>query len=294
MLNEPVNIIFIHRGKADYLTVALKCARGSNPEANIFLISDNANDKIDGIIYKDINNYFNSAKQFAKNYEHLSTNTYEFELFCIERWFILRDFTKTNKLERYFHADSDVLIFSDLAVEWPKFSNFSFTLSENTCGHNSFWNNREALDNFCNFIENIYNKKDLDGYNKTLDFWNDYKLTKKPGGICDMTLFYFYQKKHPTIIGETAQIIDGSTYDHNFSSNIQGGVSYKNILGIKKIIWKNNLPYVKNSSGILVRLNTLHLQGWAKKFSSKFYRREKNILLYFLKEKILIYLKTHF
>lgn len=293
MKKDPINIVIIHRGENDYIHTVLKCAHESNQEANIFLISDRKNNDINFVKYINIDDYFYSAKQFSKNYEHLSTNTYEFELFCIQRWFILRDFMKINKIEKCFYADSDVLIFSNLNTELQKFSNFSFTLSEGTCGHNSFWNNHKALDDFCHFIENIYNKSDLDSYNKILDFWNSYKITQKPGGVCDMTLFKFYKEKYPNNIGETANIIEKSTYDHNFSSNIQDGVFYKNIFGIKKIIWKNNLPYIKNNSNELIKFNTLHLQGWAKKFIPNFYYRDKNINFYFLKEKIKIYLKRY-
>jgi len=139
MSEESVNIIFIHRGANDYLKFSLAQAHKSNPLANIFLIGDNGNRNIsDFVKHYNIDDYFASALKLENVYQHFSCNSVEFELFCIQRWFVLLDFIKANKIEKFFYADSDVLIFSDLAREWSKFSNFSFTLSSGACGHNSF------------------------------------------------------------------------------------------------------------------------------------------------------------
>ncbi len=292
MNKNKINIIFIHQGRNDYLLTALKCARESNPLADIFLIGDKANNDIDSVSHKYISDYFYSAKQFEKYYKHFSTNSYEFELFCIQRWFILRDFMKENNLESCFYADSDVLIFANLLAEQSKFENYQLALSEGTCGHNSFWNSFDAINNFCNFTKDVYSENNIETYSKLIDFWTKYKLSKKSGGICDMTLLMFYKEKYPTLVGETANIINGSTYDHNLSSKNQNNTIYNNILGIKKVVWKDNLPYVKDDTNILIRFNTLHLQGWTKKLSAKFYYRNKNIIYYLLKEKMLIFLRS--
>lgn len=275
MENNFVNIILIHRGQSNYLDTALKCARESNPGANIFLIGDRESCDLDFVKCFNIKDYSLGASEFAKNYEHFSTNTYDFELFCIQRWFILRDFMEANNLNNCFYIDSDVLIFSDLISERSKFSNFLFTLSEETCGHNSFWNSFKAIDDFCVFVENIYNKSDEDSYNELINFWEKYQISKELGGVCDMTLFNMYKKRRPGLIGETASLIENSTYDHNFSSSSQNGVIFKNILGIKNIIWQNRIPYVKNSSGDLIKFNTFHFQGATKKYMARAFNRKK-------------------
>lgn len=289
-----INIIFIHKGiagrkKDDYLSISLKCAHKYNPGANIFLISDKIENNFNFVKYFNINDYCSSAKKFIDLYQHFSTNSYDFEIFCIQRWFILRDFMKINKIDNCFYVDSDVLIFSDLSSEWKKFSSFSFTLSEGTCAHNSFWNNYKAIDDFCNFIENIYSKKDFKYYKKMIDFWEKYKLSGNLGGVCDMTLFNFYKEKYPNLIGETATINNGSTFDHNISCLFQGNVYFNNIFGIKNIIWKGNYPYVKISDGRIIKFNTFHCQGWAKKIMNKLFLKKKIISLRLLCGKIFNY-----
>lgn len=290
-----INIVLIHKGivgrkKDNYLSISLRCAHKYNPRANIFLISDKIENNFSFVKYFNINDYFDSAKKFVNLYQHFSTNSYDFELFCIQRWFILRDFMKINKIDNCFYIDSDVLIFSDLFTEQQKFSNFSFTLSEGTCGHNSFWNSYKAIDDFCNFIENVYSKKDFEYYKKMINFWEKYKISGNLGGVCDMTLFKFYKQKYPNLIGETTKIIDNSTYDHNISCVFQGDINFKNIFGVKNICWRNNLPYVKNSFGELIKFNTLHCQGWAKKIMNKIFLKKKIISLRFLCGRVFNYL----
>jgi hypothetical protein len=276
MTSEPINIIFTHSGKCDYLRYSLAAAHRSNPKANIILIDDTNDYQLDYVKRFNINDYSQSAKEFTKIYQHLyySANPTDFELFYIltwfERWFVISTFIKANGINNFFYADSDVLIFSNLAEEWPKFSKFSFTLSEGTSGHSSFWNSAEAISDFCQFLMDVYSRQNQVSYGKMLDFWNNYQLQKKEGGVCDMTLLRLYSEAHPGKVGETSVIIDGSTYDDNLSSSAQGGNNYqKSIFGIKKIFWKNMMPYGKDASGKLIRFNTLHFQGKKKIYMAK-------------------------
>ncbi|MDD4902098.1 MAG: hypothetical protein PHE24_03100 [Patescibacteria group bacterium] len=293
MPDKPINIIFIHRGQADYLRFSLAGARRSNPTANIILLDDGSNGPFDSIKRYNIDDYSGGAEEFARVYQHFSSNPEWYELFCLQRWFIIADFVKKNGLENFFHADSDVLIFADLAKEWPKFSQFALTLSEGSAGHNSFWNSPEILDDFCRFLTDVYSRKDEAGYQRVVDFWKNYQLKNKPGGICDMTMLNFYKKSRPELVGETAGIIDGSTYDDNFSSSIQGGVHYQmSVWGAKKIYWRSGAPYGKDDSGNLIKFNTLHLQGKKKKYLERAYQG-KNIYAWetFIKGKIISLIK---
>lgn len=270
-----ISIIFIHLGNSDYLQSSLNLVHETNPDVNIILIGDESNDHFDFVKHYNVADYFNSAKELSSVYQHFSCNPVNFEIFCIQRWFILLDFIKSNNIEIFFYADSDVLIFSNLSDEWLKFVNFSFTLSEGSCGHNSFWNSSDSLKKFCDFIMDVYCGKDKVNYKEIVKFGKDYMLRCNAGGVCDMTFFKFYKKKYPEIVGETAIVIDGSTYDDNFSSNSQGGVQYKTtIFGAKRIHWRSGMPYVKDIQGRFIKFNTLHLQGNKKRYINRAYHRK--------------------
>jgi hypothetical protein len=274
-----MNIVFIHQGNDDYLSVALCCARRSNPEADIFLLGDESNNVFDFVRHYDIKDYSDGANQLAKVYKHFSSNSYQFELFCIQRWFVLRDFMHRQDLPDCFYADSDVLIFADLKAERQKFSQFDFTLTEQMSGHSSFWNSREALDSFCSFVENIYSRKDQLHYDKMLAIWEDIRRGGNSGGICDMTFLDFYRAAHPEKVGNTAAIIDGSTYDTNISLSHNGDVAFVMQGGVKKIFWKegSDKPWglLQGSKNQFVAFNTLHFQGRAKLHMERVFLHKK-------------------
>ena len=276
---EKVNIVFIHQGNDDYLSVALRCARRSNPEADIFLIGDESNDIFDFVRHYNIKEYSDGASQLAKVYKHFSSNSYQFELFCIQRWFVLRDFMHRQNLSDCFYADSDVLIFADLKTEWQKFSRFDFTLSDGTFAGEPFWNSREALDSFCSFVENIYSRKDQLHYDKMINVWEEIRHSGNAGGICDMTFFGFYKIAHPEIVGETTAIIDDSTYDNSITSCRNGDVVFVMRGGIKKIFWVSgdDRPWglLQGSKDRFVAFNSLHFQGRAKLHMERVFLRKK-------------------
>jgi len=274
--SEKANIIFIHKGNPEYLGYSLKQVRKSNPEANIYLLGDESNNKYDFIDHYKIADFSEGANKLAKVYEHMSTNTYQFELFCIQRWFILNEFVKKNNINQFFHADSDVLIFVDIAKEFDKFKEYDFTLSQGTSGHDSFWFKTEVLNDFCDFVENIYTKKDIETYNKLKNFHENYKKTGNLGGVCDMTFLRFYKESGFAKVGESTEVIGNSTYDHNFSSSKNGLHLFKSRCSLKKILWKEGAPYGKLVNDNLVKFNTLHLQGGIKKHIKQLLN-EKNI-----------------
>ena len=189
MNNDKIHIILIHRGNADYLHYTLNQAHKSNPNGIIDLIGDEHNNKYNFINHFSINDFFNDAADFAKHYVHLSTNKKEFELFCFQRWFILKEFVQKNNISQYIYLDSDVMVFVDLLEELAKFNNFKFTLSGGQFPGISFWNSQEAIINFCCNITNIYSKQDILGYNNLMEFADQFRKSGKTGGVCDMTLF---------------------------------------------------------------------------------------------------------
>ena len=155
------NFIFIHKGNQDYFKTALKQAKKTNPESKIIVIGDSYDKKIKGVDFYDINS-FNLS--FSKIYKHYSKNQYNFELFCFQRWFILKEFMINSKLDFVFACDSDLMIFEDLSKYiniYKKYlagicmceyqENYRWSAS----GHISFWT-LEGIIKFCDFLIEYY------------------------------------------------------------------------------------------------------------------------------------------
>jgi len=267
-------IIFIHKGDQKYLRYSLEQAKRSNPKSQIILIGDRSNNKYD-VSHFDIQNFSESANEFTNFYQHLSTQPYLFELFCIQRWFILNEFVQKLGINRFFYADSDVLIFADILKESNKFINYDLALVNGMSGGVSFWFNKDVLNFFCNFIRNIYMKNDIDNYEEIIKLAEDYKKTKRPGGVSDMAFFYLFKKQNLAKIGELTEIIDSSTYDANFSEGQNGQYIFRKRCGVKKIIWRGDYPYGELAEGKFIKFNALHLQGSSKNYIQRILKKKK-------------------
>ena len=95
MSNYRIPVVLIHSGDSPYLPATIFQLRHSNPRTPIYLIGDDENRHYNSwVSHHEINDFLGHAKAFENIYQHFSTNGREFELICIQRWFILRDFMK--------------------------------------------------------------------------------------------------------------------------------------------------------------------------------------------------------
>jgi hypothetical protein len=154
------------------------------------------------------------------------------------------------------------MLYTDITEEQKKFSQFDFTLSYKTCGSIFFLNRIEALADFCQFLTDIYTKKERLYFDRMLAHYLAFKKNGMAGGACDMTAFDFYSYDHFGKIGEVSQIIDGSVFDPGINVPHPGFEMEK---GIKKIIWQNSVPYgIQLKTSNKIKFNSLHFQGDTK------------------------------
>lgn len=268
-------IITIHCGYAPYLVKTLLQAKAMNPQSKIILLGDSSNKYISFVQHENITNYFQEAEFFAQIYrnKHINFNSYNYELLCFQRWFILKEFMRKNDLQFCFHIDSDVLLYTNLAQEFEKFSPFEMTLSLKGSAHNAFMS-YQGLEKFCQHLIDFYSNPELFEIlqsirQEQLQRMREQNLPEtQVGGICDMTLFRQYYDRNSEKIGSTSEIIDGSVYDSNI--NTSKGFEMKD--GIKNITWIDRKPYGKHlETGQLIRFNSLHFQGSAKKVINDFF-----------------------
>lgn len=280
MSNIP--IVFIHKGYQDYLKIALTQAKSFNKFAELILIGDESNARLNKICkHYNYEKYSQESYRFEKYFLHYSTtNTYEYEFFCVKRWFILLSFMKAQKLQWVFVADTDVLIYCSINSFFSKYIkgsgfNSAFCIPEQkhsklrwvASGHTAFIS-IEFLSEFCNYVYDIY-KFRFEILTPKIDYHKEKNI---PGGITDMTFFYLYNHE-----------ISNNTL--NLLSNLNGFIFNKNVgmgtteneIGIDAIKWKRKLPdilnkpYTKNTKGDQIFYGTLHMHGGSKYFMEKFY-----------------------
>ena len=215
----------------------------------------------DEIIYNvflDINKF-----EFTKYFIYETTNSYEYELFCFLRWFIIKDYINSlnDEYDRIYIFDNDTLIFDNL-------NNYNFNINDkpymSQCGCPAFTIiNKKLLNELCNTLLDIFKNKDKEclTFSKT-----------NTGVISDMGVFYYLYSEHKI------EAVNEYKFNPYFIINIGTFVSNNilpkydiidNKLYINDNIYDNNYDKV-NCLGI-------HFAGDNKKFIKTFYEQLINL-----------------
>jgi rubrerythrin len=134
------------------------------------------------------------------------------------------------------------------------------------------------LSSFVAFLNSMYTSPMI----KQLRSKYEHHIEKNiPGGICDMTALFLWQKENQGITFNTARAhLDGyPLFDHNI--NMEGNYHPKEFiknqfLGIKEIDFKDGAYFAKSlDMPTLIPLTCLHFQGSAKKFIDLFIEFKK-------------------
>lgn len=272
-----IPVVLINYGKQEYLQYTINQALKKN---KVILLTDLEAPQFNhnNFIQENINNLVDSDYlNFSKNYIHMSTNSYQFELVCFLRWFLLKKYMDVKKIETVFYIDSDVFFYADANLEYKKYEQYDMTLIHRTAAVSSFITSK-GINNFCNFLSKTYSEKNSYEFEKIKSHYEVRRKFNLPGGVCDMTLFDFFHYHFdvgggPGRVGEMMNIIDDSTYDHNINSKDQ----YYKFDGLRKEIeFKDGNPYVFNYKlNKYIKFNSIHFQGSAKSLMKEYYERKK-------------------
>jgi len=289
-INAEIPIIFIHKHNPsyhDYNCLEHSLWQAQQYNRRIILIGDESNKHYPGVEHYNITDYFKKATHFANIYVHLAGPQKEYELFCFQRWCILKEFTDQHKeIDRFFYGDSDLMIYADLTNEFKVFNNADICLAGLGfySGHSSYWS-KKGIDHFCTFMMQFYENK------INIELWKQwfYNGKDKPAiyNVCDMALLTEYvrmfgpqemilfhlsgshiqeERKIADSMDQSVTIApirifkDEATFDHAMGNGEHNEYLITN--NRKNISWKDNQPYCFNQKEKkLLRFRTLHFQG---------------------------------
>jgi FkbM family methyltransferase len=272
-------IIFLHCGDAGYLSRVLRQARAANPNTPILFLGDEVS--IPRIrpyaeCY-DVAKHSAGVARFLKSYVHMSRNPAKFTRRSIGRWFVLRDFCRSQGITRFFYADSDVLLFAPVESVFARldraFGNFDVALglasgTYSTCGHASLWLDLDRLGEFCAMVEGIYTLTDAATFLELVAFHQLPIDSGVPdaGLVSDMTLLDVFRRRSTARIVDSGAILEGAVLDHNVNLAEQAGHRFLMADGVKQLVWHGGAPHgVLEDGGTQVRFDALHCQGEAKR-----------------------------
>ncbi|GAB3505749.1 hypothetical protein GCM10027341_37860 [Spirosoma knui] len=255
-------LVILHRGDPYYLKYCLYQARHTNPDSTIYLIGDESNGHYKGIHHHLTSTYWTSAAEFTDAYVHLSSRGYEYELFCIQRWFVLLDFMRAHQLERCVHLDSDVLLYDNLhrTGDWLGHDILQYI---HWIPHVMYINSLYALEQWCSYVTQSY--EDSARLQVLQALYQQYTDGQDPGfiGVSDMTLLELYQKQYDertSNLFKRREFTD-AVHDDNLNTGSRFNTSSSG-LG-KQLVWRRGVPY-GYFEGKFLRFQSLHCQGYAK------------------------------
>jgi len=267
-MTSGVPIVFIHNGNNDYLFPTFYQLKAYNAASEAYLIGDAANKHYEPWIkHVFLKDYMSSARVFGKTFFNLSSMGADYEMFCIQRWFVLRDFMRAKKWDKAIYLDSDVLVYDDLTEQQKRFSSFGMTLCH-ISGHTNFISKLSVLEEFCDFITELYATEK--GHATLQDWLVEFRKNHSTGGISDMTLLRKFRAQYPEKVTDINQIHEGTDFDLSFE--LGSYIGYEEIKNplingkvTKKATWKDGKPYVFNhKADANIRMLTLHFQGYTK------------------------------
>lgn len=262
-------IVFVHKGASHYVPYALHQARAYNPGARVVLLGDEA---ACGMARPEervsLTDHMGTAEAFARTYKNLSTNTFEFELFCFQRWFALRDWMHAEGVERAVYLDTDVLCYTDLGAESERLREADMTVVKGIGPGSNFIHDIRVLDAFCDFMTGMFTDR-LPHYEAV---YADYKARGVAGGICDMWAFHEFAEAHPNRVADLFQVVDGALYD----THMLTPSGFRMDGEIKAITFDGDRPYgVRDADGARIRFHVLHFAGGSKRFMFRYITRTR-------------------
>ena len=265
-------IVFFQQGAPaalSHLNCALLQARWWNPGREIFVIGDaecQAALVVPGVEFVPIDSFRSSAGKLREVYLHLSSNSPKFEIFCLERWFVLRDFLHQRQLGSVWHFDSDVLVYEDLSGEDTRIASVDFSYSK-ISGHSAYFR-INALDQLCSFILENYHAEPQTRWLQAS--YEESLAANDPDGISDM----FFIRKFTKIEGmRSVDFFAQAAGVPVFDSNIRFSEGYEMDGDLKRITFRDQQPHaLEITTQQLQRFATLHFQYSAKQQMPRFLR----------------------
>lgn len=253
-------LIYIHKGYSWYLPLAFSNATARYGGQVVFIGNRLARGvaRAFGITPYDIEEVGHGAKNFAASYRHHSSLGQEFELFCIQRWFMLRDFMRANGLDACCYIDSDVLLAADLGGLQERTKDWDLVFTGYSA-HVTFVNRLIALERLCDFILKAYADPVWEA--RFIEWHQRCVADSGSSGVSDMTLFHWFHQSHQANVGVYGEIFGESPVDITLEDTVGWK---KDCRGFKGLFWDGKIPYATKESGERVALTALHHQGRAK------------------------------
>ena len=273
-----IPVVIYHIGNQPYFQKAVRLNAQFNP---VILIGDQTNAKTfvndPNVVFVHVNTLITpEIVEFHSWFLNYSTNPFDAEFICFQRFFIYKQLMIQRQLDRIFHVDSDCIALINITDYAAAFPDMTCALSiqnlpdrpfhMSACIHNALLT-QEFCDVFIQLTKDIYQNKSKAGIIQPKIDWH--MQNKIPGGICDMTLCYLIWEKN--MVAGLQDLNDTRLYENElcvFDHNVQSPYGFKGETtyrmyndGLKAVQKKDGKFYAITAENEPIRLLTMHFQG---------------------------------
>lgn len=287
MAEKNIPIIIHHEGNQNYLYACIQQAKKYNSE--VILLGDLSNKYMLSETWYDAAEFTSEEwESFLDVFVNMSTYSDDYAKQIFKRLFMINELLKSKKIDECILLDSDVLCYCNFSeIEIFKDYDVSLAVRKNQDNYiwsvstgSSYWTAR-AMSDFCEFCIDFY-KNRLDILKEKWDYTQKNHLL---GGVCEMSLLYLWTLEYTGKILNTTRMFDGVIMDGGIASATNydyNEFEFNKILGIKKVRFKKQIPYLRDKDGNDIQTLVLHFGGVVKAYM-RFYKNFNwinRILLY--------------
>ena len=198
----------------------------------------------------------------------MSSNSAEFEFFCLARWLVIEEFARRTGLREFLYLDNDVLLYETLGSIARLIPPCRMTLAwqgpKNSVGGvvsagEALIRDAGVLGKFCETLISFYENREAadDAQEKFAE-----TITNKKGGISDMWFWTLFAKQNQQAIYNTWDPLKEVHLNINIFQS--GGFRYRE--GLKQIEFRDGQPYgFYEPTQRWVRFAAFHFGGATKK-----------------------------
>lgn len=292
MKKDSVPIIFIHKtnlkGDLSFLKYTLSLASKTNKNKNLYFLGDDLNKKYpinNAWNYYNIDEFSNSQQLniFEKVYKYVGNPKHgrkEWVKFVFKRWFIINNFIKEKKIEKFWTFDSDNLILTDLSLQEYKFKDYDCTEQCNGMCINGFINNSKIINKYVDKINELFLREEY--LNQVIK-----EIGNNPWAFTEMKAYSTFKEEEKIKTIPLNTIINNETFDECLCQEHNMEMTNNNIFfnkifeflrlskfyrPIKKLYFKDGKIFEKHlKDNNLVKVNTINMSWLSLGYYKKIY-----------------------
>lgn len=270
-------VVFFQAGDARHLPYTFWQARHWAGDSSLILLGDESNRHYRGLEHVPIRDFASTVPRLRDRYVHISSNTPEFEFFCLARWLVMAEFAQRQGLREFLYLDSDVLIYespAEIVRHVPNCRMATQWIGDVSAGVSpavTYVRDFAILEEITAVIMQFYgDPKEVE----EIQLGKERVVRKKLGGVSDM----FFLARYALCHGRDIANLWKPEEDGNLDINILQSAGFRLRAGLKDVEFRGGQPYGFYEPTLRwVRFATLHFNGHSKKIMGRYLGRPMDL-----------------